>query len=132
EGRGNVLEYVGGYDDWIRQGGKWTEPDMPADEAAAPKQPTVGSDTPKAEPKVVGRSKKLSYKLQREFDELPQRIEQLEQQQAELQTEVSTPELFAQAPESVEAKMQELARIGAELEQCMERWAEHEDLQQAT
>jgi ATPase components of ABC transporters with duplicated ATPase domains len=132
EGRGNVLEYVGGYDDWIRQGGKWTEPDMPADEAAAPKQPTVGSDTPKAEPKVVGRSKKLSYKLQREFDELPQRIEQLEQQQAELQTEVSTPEFFAQAPEIVEAKMQELARIEAELEQCFERWAELEDMQQAT
>lgn len=132
EGRGNVLEYVGGYDDWIRQGGKWTEPDMPADEATAPKQPTVGSDTPKAEPKVVGRSKKLSYKLQREFDELPQRIEQLEQQQAELQTEVSTPEFFAQAPEIVEAKMQELARIEAELEQCFERWAELEDMQQAT
>ncbi|MGB3610595.1 MAG: ATP-binding cassette domain-containing protein [Cellvibrio sp.] len=132
EGRGNVLEYVGGYDDWIRQGGKWTEPDMPADEAAAPKQPTVGSNTPKAEPKVVGRSKKLSYKLQREFDELPQRIEQLEQQQAELQTEVSTPEFFAQAPEIVEAKMQELARIEAELEQCFERWAELEDMQQAT
>lgn len=132
EGRGNVLEYVGGYDDWIRQGGKWTEPDMPADEATAPKQPTVGSDTPKAEPKVVGRSKKLSYKLQREFDELPQRIEQLEQQQAELQTEVSTPEFFAQAPEIVEAKMQELARIESELEQCFERWAELEDMQQAT
>ena len=131
EGRGNVLEYVGGYDDWIRQGGKWTEPDLPADEVP-PSQPAKQEAIPsQSEPKPAPRNKKLSYKLQREFDELPGRIEQLERQQTEVQTEVSAPDFFAQEAAIVEAKMQELARIEAELEQCFERWAELEDMQQA-
>lgn len=131
EGRGNVLEYVGGYDDWIRQGGKWTEPDLPASEAASLPSTEQSPQQSKAEPKPASRGKKLSYKLQREFDELPGKIEQLEQQQAELQAEVSAPEFFTRDKSHVDAKMQALAHIEAELEQCFERWAELEDLQQA-
>ncbi len=131
EGRGNVLEYVGGYDDWIRQGGKWTEPDLPASEAASLPSTEQAPQQSKAEPKPASRGKKLSYKLQREFDELPGKIEQLEQQQAELQAEVSAPDFFTRDKSDVDAKMQALAHIEAELEQCFERWAELEDLQQA-
>src|SRR5690625_7003035 len=68
EGRARVQEYVGGYDDWLRQGGRWTEEDAPAEAADA--EPAAPEPAP-SEPKR-SKSKKLSYKLQREFDELPE------------------------------------------------------------
>src|SRR5690606_24033357 len=63
EGRGNVLEYVGGYDDWIRQGGKWTQADeLPTAIANVPiiepKQPDVAETVSTKSPVKL---KKLSY-----------------------------------------------------------------------
>jgi ATP-binding cassette subfamily F protein uup len=127
EGRGNVLEYVGGYDDWLRQGGKWTEDDLPvssASEALAP-----AASVPAATP-AAPRLKKLSYKLQREFDELPARIEKLEQTVNTLQARAGEPDFYQQPAEVVEAHMAELVEAGHQLEVCFERWAELEDMQQ--
>lgn len=136
EGRGNVLEYVGGYDDWIRQGGKWTEPDSDESPVAKQEAPdekdTLGLPVTKPDPaKPAARGKKLSYKLQKEFDDLPGRIERLEQQQLELQKHVSAPDFFSQGASIVDEKMQQIAKVEAELESCFERWAELEDMQQA-
>src|SRR5690606_23987569 len=139
EGRGNVLEYVGGYDDWIRQGGKWTEPDLEETDISAQLDaaPPASEATPpvKAAPtaaplKAAVKTKKLSYKLQKEFEELPARIEQLEQQLARLQTEVAAPDFYAQDVSVTEPKIQALTNVQLELEQCFERWAELEDMQQ--
>lgn len=136
EGRGNVLEYVGGYDDWLRQGGKWTEPDSEPVNVLAEPHATLADNSPKPIPsqesvKSNTRGKKLSYKLQKEFDDLPGKIEQLEQQQMEFQREISAPDFFSQDAGVIEAKMQEIAQIEAALELCFERWAELEDMQQA-
>lgn len=134
EGRGNVLEYVGGYDDWIRQGGKWTESDLP--EVSTYNAPDI-VEVPKAEPVVSAvakapvRAKKLSYKLQKEFEELPKKIEQLEQKINDMQTVVGAVDFYAQAPKVVEEKLQALAQLEMDLEQCFERWAELENMQQA-
>lgn len=137
EGRGNVLEYIGGYDDWIRQGGKWTEADLPEEatknaasvETTAPKTETAASKV--AAPAAAPRTKKLSYKLQKEFDDLPKKIEHLEQQIEAMKVVVGAADFYSQLPKVIEEKLQALAQIEMDLEACFERWAELEDMQQA-
>jgi len=141
EGRGNVLEYIGGYDDWIRQGGKWTEADLPETDVAAlavpvpDVKPAVLELTDKAAnntaARTPARAKKLSYKLQKEFDDLPKLIESVEQKLAELKTQIAASDFYQQAPKLIEEKLQGLAQAELQLEQCFERWAELEDMQQA-
>ena len=128
EGRGNVIEYVGGYDDWIRQGGKWTV----ADELPPAAQKPVKNETVDApiEVRAPAKSKKLSYKFQKEFDELPQKIEHLENQVAQLQAITSADDFYSQPGNIVEQKLQELAQLQQQLDDCFERWAELEDMQQ--
>jgi ATP-binding cassette subfamily F protein uup len=129
EGRGNVLEYVGGYDDWIRQGGKWTEADEP-EEQGKTSVPVV--DAPKVvAPVSAPRTKKLSYKLQKEFEDLPKKIEQLEQQVVSMKAVVGAADFYSQTPNIIEEKLQALAQVEMDLEACFERWAELEDMQQA-
>jgi ATP-binding cassette subfamily F protein uup len=128
EGRGNVIEYVGGYDDWIRQGGKWTVADeLPPPEKVAKSE--VSNSAP-IETRAPAKSKKLSYKFQKEFDELPQKIEQLEIQLAQLQSLTSADDFYTQPGNVVEQKLQELAQLQLQLDDCFERWAELEDMQQ--
>ncbi|UUA73675.1 ATP-binding cassette domain-containing protein [Cellvibrio sp. QJXJ] len=131
EGRGNVLEYIGGYDDWIRQGGKWTQADeLPAAASPAPviveQKPAVSSEVVKAPAKI----KKLSYKFQKEFDELPQKIEHLESSVEALAAITSASDFYSQPAAVVEQKLQELATAQKQLDDCFERWAELEDMQQ--
>jgi ABC transport system ATP-binding/permease protein len=122
EGRGNVLEYVGGYDDWLRQGGKWTEEELPVDIAQEVSRQT---GVQKAATSIqASKTKKLSYKLQREFDELPARIEMLEQTVNRLQAVVGSADFYQQPSAVVEAQLAELAEAGQQLEACFERWAE--------
>lgn len=132
EGRGNVLEYVGGYDDWIRQGGKWTQADeLPI---ATASKPTIIPQKPEsaelANTKAPTKLKKLSYKFQKEFDELPQKIELIETKLNELQAVAAASDFYNQAPAVVEQKLQELAQVQQQLDDCFERWAELEDMQQ--
>ncbi|MFC3115466.1 ATP-binding cassette domain-containing protein [Cellvibrio fontiphilus] len=127
EGRGNVLEYVGGYDDWLRQGGKWTQADeLPASipTASVAEKPAVEA------PKVSAKSKKLSYKFQKEFDELPHKIEQLEAKLEALAAITGAADFYSQTAAAVEQKLQELAAVQQALDDCFERWAELEDMQQ--
>lgn len=141
EGRGNVLEYVGGYDDWIRQGGKWTEADLPEADVAAlststPAVQTVATNsTEKASnstaARAPARAKKLSYKLQKEFDDLPKLIESVEHAVADLKVQIAASDFYQQAPKIIEEKLQALAQAEQQLENCFERWAELEDMQQA-
>lgn len=131
EGRGNVLEYIGGYDDWLRQGGKWTQADeLPEAEVQTPvikEQPSVGA----AEiTKAPAKAKKLSYKFQKEFDELPHKIEHLEAQVESLAALTGAPDFYSQPAAAVEQKLQELASVQQQLDSCFERWAELEDMQQ--
>ncbi|WP_049629691.1 ATP-binding cassette domain-containing protein [Cellvibrio sp. pealriver] len=129
EGRGNVIEYVGGYDDWIRQGGKWTV----SDELPPPAEKKLQVEAKSAEPantRQTAKPKKLSYKFQKEFEELPQKIEVLESQVAQLQSITSAENFYTQSSNVVEQKLQELALLQQQLDDCFERWAELEDMQQ--
>ncbi len=114
EGEGVVNEYVGGYDDWLRQ--RPVRATAPAP-AAKPKV-EVKPETQAAPP----ARRKLSYKDQRELDALPQRIEALEEEQAELHTRLADPAFYQEAGEAVAEVNSRLKALEAELEEAYARW----------
>ncbi|WP_425437503.1 hypothetical protein [Neisseria iguanae] len=86
EGNGRLKEYIGGYEDYLDA--KKREQTLQA--ASAPK---AVAEPVKEKPKA-NRAVKLSYKEQRELDALPDEIAALEAEQAELNTQLSDPEIF--------------------------------------
>jgi len=125
EGQGRVREYLGGYDDWLRQGGRWTSE---AEEQPGATKDATGQQTQKAKP-AEPKGKKLSYKLQREFEQLPRQIEQLEQELAGLQETASRPDFYQGSAEEIDGHMKRMAELEQSLEAKFERWAELEDQQ---
>ena len=112
EGDARVNEYVGGYEDWLRQ-----RPEPKAGESGTKKAKASASS---AEPPM--KSAKLSYKDQRELDQLPGRIEQLERDQGELSASMSDPEFYRQDAAAITASQTRLAEIEAELAAAYARW----------
>lgn len=129
EGQGKIAEYVGGYDDWMRQGKGFVDCRATAKATSSVAAPTR-TEAPAAKPEVASGAKakpaKLSYKLQRELESLPERIEQLEAKLATLHEKVSAPEFYAGDNASVQACLKALSDAEVELEQAMERWLELE------
>jgi ATP-binding cassette subfamily F protein uup len=121
-GNGEVREYIGGYDDYIRQ----KSLDNVA-KALEKKQVSTSSSTnvvsPGA-PQVTTKAKKLSFKEQKEFEEIPKLIEQLEQEQSELQASMSDPDFFKSSNEAVAQDMKRIAQVGEKLQQHYTRWEE--------
>lgn len=118
EGSGRVREYVGGYSDWLRQ-----RP-APAEIATVAK--------PKTESKPVAQSLKsvpsgkLSYNERRELQQLPARIEALEQRQQAGHALTADPAFYKQEPAMVTQQMEELRALETELEAAYQRWEELE------
>jgi len=120
EGQGMVNDYVGGYDDWLRQR---QQPGSP--HAVKMKRP--GQEKAKAEKKpATAKIKKLSYKAQRELDGLPARLESLETEQNSLQAQIAAPEFYQRDKDEIAKTLAQLERVGNELEQCFARWEELE------
>jgi len=120
EGDGVVHEYVGGYHDWLRQ-----RPELPVPKPASPQ---VKPATPEQKPKpATGR--KLSYKDQRELEQLPARIEQLEQEQSGIQERLSDPGLYRRDPDTAKQLLARLKEIEAVLGEAYARWETLEALQ---
>jgi len=115
---GRIQDYVGGYSDWLRQGHELAESDR-LYEVTERKRAA-------AERRKQNRPTKLSYKDQRELDQLPAEIESLEASIAALQELVAEPDFYSQDHETVQAKLKELAGMEALLEQRIERWSELE------
>ena len=141
EGEGRVREYVGGYTDWVRQGGKlppapWegaarqrVEPSRTTEEMAEQSPPTSKAAAAQ-EPSAGGGKKpaKLSYKLQRELDALPAEIERMEGEVAAFEAKVGDPAFYQQDAATVTATLEALGARQAELDAAMERWMELEAL----
>jgi ATP-binding cassette subfamily F protein uup len=111
-------EYEGGYEDWKLQ----RERARVAAEAAAPAKPAA---TPAPAPALAAAPKprtKLSYKEQRELDELPGRIEALEAEQQQLAERLASSELYVNEPQRVPELQARHEAIEAELMQALERW----------
>ncbi|MEW5834570.1 MAG: ATP-binding cassette domain-containing protein [Pseudomonadota bacterium] len=118
EGNGRVGEYVGGYSDWLRQRPASTSP---APLAAAPAAGPAPAPAP-APPAAAKR--KLSFKDQRELEQLPARIEALENDIAERTAAMSDPAFFRQESAAVTAANEALAKTQAELDAAYARWSE--------
>ncbi|EIJ34723.1 ATP-binding cassette domain-containing protein [Thiothrix nivea] len=111
---GTVGEYAGGYDDWLLQ-----RPEPVVEKSVA--KPDKPAEKPKTEAKPAGK-KKLSFKEQRELEQLPVRLEQLEADIAALQAAMGTAEFYQQDSATITAKQAELAKLEADLEQAFVRW----------
>ena len=143
EADGTVKRHAGGYGDWARRHrelavaeeaearrGETHERRSPprghapngSDVPAAPAPSPPGSATRKP-----GPARKLSYKLQRELDELPAAIARLESAIAALQAEIGRPGFFAQTHDIVRPRLEALASAERELETAMSRWVELEE-----
>ena len=109
-----VNEYVGGYSDWLRQ-----KSSGPEKLSATNKQDTV-TDRPKP------RSAKLSYKDQRELDQLPQHIERLETEIDDIHNCMSDPDFYRLACHEVATKKERLSTVEADLKTAYQRWEELE------
>lgn len=126
EGEGWVREYVGGYQDWLRQGGSprllgvQTREDKPVQPAAK------AEPAPVAAPAAAPAKRKLSYKEQRELDALPGAIETAEFELEALQTAIADPGFYQLPGEVTQAKLARMDALQAELDRLIERWAELE------
>jgi ATP-binding cassette subfamily F protein uup len=118
EGDGVVREYVGGYSDWLRQ--------RPT-KAATVRETRAEKLAPTPEPQKPA-SKKLSYKDQRELDQLPARIEWLETEQADIQARLADPELYKRDPAATKQLGARLKEIESELGAAYSRWERLEAL----
>ncbi|CAK2035451.1 ABC transporter ATP-binding protein [Vibrio crassostreae] len=126
EGNGVIEEFVGGYHDAQQQRKQALE----YRQVEKPSKPEkVVEETPKTAP-VKAKSKKLSYKLQRELEALPMRLEELETQIETLQEEVNDPSFFSKSVEQTQPVLDKLSAAEQELEVAFERWEELEALQQ--
>jgi ABC transport system ATP-binding/permease protein len=119
EGDGRVAEYVGGYEDWLRQ--------RPPPVAAAPR--------PSAPPRQRDRPAKprtLTFKERFELDALPARLEALEAEIAGLHARLADPEFYRTAGAEVASVNARLAAAQAELAAAYDRWAELEAIREAS
>ncbi|MGE3920658.1 MAG: ATP-binding cassette domain-containing protein [Gammaproteobacteria bacterium] len=112
EGDGKIQEYVGGYQDWLRQ--RKTVPEKKQDKKIV--------QEPKTE-KPKTRTK-LSYKEQKELDELPSRIENLEEELNTLQNLVANPDFYKNTPDEISNQLNHLKNLEQSLEDAYSRWDE--------
>ena len=129
EGNGVVREYVGGYQDWLRQGGSVKllgvgEGKESKEAKAEAAQAKPAAQQAPAEPAPA--KKKLSYKVQRELEALPGKIDAVEKGIAALQEEMAQPAFYQQSAERTGETIAKLDAMQLELDALLERWAELE------
>ncbi|OAI21515.1 ATP-binding cassette domain-containing protein [Methylomonas koyamae] len=123
EGDGRVEEYIGGYADWFALSERNKQQQVQAAKSA---EAASKKEKPKA---AAATGKKLSYKEQRELEQLPERIERLETRQTELAAAIGSAEFYKQAQDAVAATLAELQAVEAELAAAYSRWDELDALQ---
>ncbi|AFL72331.1 ATP-binding cassette domain-containing protein [Thiocystis violascens] len=116
EGDGRVNDYVGGYEDWLRQRPVPVASARPAE--TKPKPAESGPETAKSK----RGADKLSFKETRELAELPARIESLEQEQSALHTRMADPALYQTDGGEVAKVKTRLEVVDAALEDAYARW----------
>jgi ABC transport system ATP-binding/permease protein len=125
ESPGRWREYEGGYEDWKIQRDRARLLREQAARAAPKNTPKVAAPSPAAPSRAspaASKPRKLSYKDQRELDELPKRIDALEAEQKQLGEVLANPDAYASNPDGVMKAQQRYAQIDDELLAAMERW----------
>lgn len=110
---GGLNSYVGGYQDWLRQ-----RPEPRREKTVKPAKPAAVVEKP------APARKKLSYKDQRELEQLPARIEQLEADLDAVQTRMSDPDFYKGEPADISAAQIRQSELEQQLEEAFSRWDE--------
>jgi ATP-binding cassette subfamily F protein uup len=108
-GQGKIEEFVGGYDDWLRQR---EAPSLPAEEKPSPKP------QPKPRPATI----KMSFKEERELEALPALLERLEAEKKGLYQRLADPGFYRNAGSDVAAVNSRLQELEKELREIYLRW----------
>jgi ATP-binding cassette subfamily F protein uup len=124
EGSGKWREYVGGYTDWERQRpSQQATASKPGQKQEAPANVPQGASADNASAQApAGKQKKLSYKEQRELDELPKLIASLEDEQAVLNGQLSHPDFYKKTPAEAKRLNSRVAEIETLLLEALEKW----------
>jgi ATP-binding cassette subfamily F protein uup len=117
EGGGVVKEYVGGYDDWLRQRQETLPPEL------SPKK----LSKPAAEP-APDRPRKLSHKEKKELEAIHQLIETLEAEQKKLHDTMASPDFYKRGAD-IAATAARLEELKQQLQTAYARWEELEAFQ---
>jgi len=115
EGEGKFLEYAGGYEDWERY-----QRQIPA--ASSRAQRTAAAVAVPVKSRSSEKRRRLSYKEQRELDELPAKIEALEAEQVELHVRMGSGDFYRQSSDKIAAAVERLEAVKCELDLHYERW----------
>jgi len=116
EGDAIVNEYVGGYEDWLRQ----------YKNKQAKIKPVVTKKEVKEKPAQKKDKKKLNFNDQRELDSLPKLIEDLDAEQEALTNKMASPEFYQQDKDVIAQTTQRLSDVEAEQAKAYVRWEELE------
>ena len=115
---GRVEEYVGGYEDYLRQRG----PARAGDQAGADRTVRLQTDSPPRRPR------RLSYNERRELDALPERIAALEAEQQALHDESASAEFYKSPAAHIHDVLARIEAVRADLDAALERWMELEEI----
>ena len=128
EGDGVVGEFVGGYDDWLRdrrrRDTQRRAASGPAPAAPVGAMPGVAAPGARGNPKA--RARRLSYNDQRELSTLPERLQGLEAEKDRIESQLADGQLYRDGQQALQQRLQRLAVITAELEGGYARWGELE------
>jgi ATP-binding cassette subfamily F protein uup len=122
EGQGLWREYVGGYSDWERVKATAPQAATPAAKPAPAKSAEAAAPAESAAPKKV----KLSYKEQRELEELPKQIALLEDEQSAITAQLNSPDFYKNSPGDARRINARYAEIDELLLAALERWEQIE------
>ena len=112
EGNGQIAEYIGGYDDWLKQRKK--------DETKTPANPVKrGSKKPKRKPETP---RKLTFRENRELEGIPSLIESLELEHGKIFKDLSDPAFYKRESAEIASAKERLESLETELEKAYQRW----------
>jgi ATP-binding cassette subfamily F protein uup len=112
EGGGKVMEYVGGYEDYVRQ-----RPTGSVRDLSGKNKDTSGNTKYSS-----GRKKKRTFNEAREYEELPARIATLEAEHRQLQAALADPGFYTKPGSEIQAAVDRVEAIDRELLEAMTRW----------
>ena len=126
---GSVVEYVGGYSDWVRKGGSLSESEKISKKDKGNSSKIKSRDN-EANSSLRNETKKeiISYKEQRELQNLPKSIEKLEAKKSSLEILISASDFYNNENLMIQKTLKDLSDLQTKLDTTYQRWEELENL----
>jgi len=124
EGNGEWREYVGGYEDWVRQSKAGVAALSAASAAGAAGAKSKAKDSASTAP----RPRRAGFKEKRELGQLPAQIEKLEAERQALFDRMAAPDFYTRRGDEIAQAKARLAAIEGEIQVAFARWTELDTL----